>query len=176
MTVLPPFSAVTNLELAAGRLVVLERIVSLPLEHRWQQVYAELDEILSDCRRHGVASACVLIPDALQVDEDLRARALRLRGWQADHIDVELPQRRLQAFCQRRDWPCLDLLPAFRPHGSLTYFRNDSHWNAAGNALAAKLVSDWLRIVDPRIHSLPAAESTLEHAAGERLEEPPATP
>ncbi|MGB3969125.1 MAG: hypothetical protein WBO45_20490, partial [Planctomycetota bacterium] len=47
--------------------------------------------------------------------------------------------------------PCLDLLPVLLAVPPLAdgnrhlYLRNDTHWNARGNAVAARALAPWLR-------------------------------
>jgi oligoribonuclease NrnB/cAMP/cGMP phosphodiesterase (DHH superfamily) len=50
-------------------------------------------------------------------------------------------------FCAAERLRCLDLTPTFRQRaaqGEQLYFRLDGHWNAAGHALAADLIYEYL--------------------------------
>ena len=64
-------------------------------------------------------------------------------GKNAREVDLQLPQRRLQAFFAARNAPCLDLLPAFYGQPD-TYAPRDTHWNERGNELAASCIAKWL--------------------------------
>ena len=60
-----------------------------------------------------------------------------------EELDLERPQRRLTSFFSEREVSCLDLLPDF--HGRVdTYAPRDTHWNVAGNRLAAERIAAWL--------------------------------
>ena len=64
-------------------------------------------------------------------------------GFSQEELDLDGPQRRLKAFSCRRSVPCLNLLPAFRAVPD-TYAPFDTHWNVAGNHLAAREIAAWL--------------------------------
>lgn len=144
MRVSPQFSERTYVEMSATRLDVC-RLPQTPFITRcWQRALAELELIVADCKAHDVPLAVLVLPDELQVNQDLRRRGLAHRGLSDSDVDVLLPQRRLAEFCASRGVPCLDLEPALRTAGGAAYYPNDSHWNALGNRLAADAASPWL--------------------------------
>ena len=61
-------------------------------------------------------------------------------------FDLELPNRRILAFCESARIACLDLLPAFRkvPNQELHLPNGDMHWNAAGPRLAGRSLASYL--------------------------------
>ena len=63
--------------------------------------------------QHGATFAMFFIPDEYQVNSTLLGEIIDLAGAEADDIDVDLPQRRLNDFCLTERVACLDLLPAF---------------------------------------------------------------
>ena len=69
-------------------------------------------------------------------------------------MDVALPQRRLAAFFARHQVPCLDLLPHFAGAAD-TYAAHDTHWNVAGNRLAAERLAAWLPRTLPQAQPAP---------------------
>ncbi|MFY9344397.1 MAG: hypothetical protein WAT39_18030, partial [Planctomycetota bacterium] len=90
----------------------------------------------------------VLIPDEFMVEDGLWQRIVA--------AGEPVPQRWLLrdtvvAFCQEQGIPCLDLLPVLLAVPPLAdgnrhlYLRNDTHWNARGNAVAARALVPWLR-------------------------------
>jgi hypothetical protein len=85
----------------------------------------------------------VLIPDELQVNPEVRDEALKEAGARSEEVDLELPQRRLVAFFEKREVACLDLLPLLKKHPH-SYAVRDTHWNAEGNRLAAEAIAAWL--------------------------------
>jgi hypothetical protein len=155
-----PLPEATYLRLEAGRLAVCHRnpspsaspSVSPSMEANWQQALAALQVLVTDCQSHDVPVVFILLPDEFQVSRDVRERALAMRGWREEDLDIDLPQRRLAAWCAVRGVPCLDLLPTFagsaspsRQRGeSGAWLPHDTHWNAAGHKLAAATILPWL--------------------------------
>ncbi len=93
---------------------------------------------LLDARQIGLIVA--VYPDEVQVDADLRAELRATSPEYSGEIDWERPQSLLQGFCRVNGIEYHDLLPVFRSaraDGHHLYLPNDSHWNAAGNQLAA---------------------------------------
>jgi hypothetical protein len=67
-------------------------------------------------------------------------------GLREDQLQRDLPQTHLAAWAARSGTAYLDLLPAMRAAGQTQplYFRTDRHWTAAGHALAAGVIKDYL--------------------------------
>jgi hypothetical protein len=107
-----------------------------------------LDEIKQVCDEHHVALAVVLIPDNIQIDRVLQARVLQSKPMDAgtDDVDFALPNRRLAAKLTELNIECLDLLDEFEARAARTvlYKPNDTHWNIAGNKVAAELIGSRL--------------------------------
>jgi hypothetical protein len=63
--------------------------------------------------------------------------------------EAEPPNEHLQEMLSRQGISTLDLLPAFSRHlaetGEPLHFKQDKHWNIAGNRLAAQTMFEWLR-------------------------------
>jgi hypothetical protein len=100
-------------------------------------------------RAHGARFVVAAFPDAFQVDAELRRRIVERYGLDAARFDWDRPERRLADFCRARGIEFYDLLPAFRAAsgaGAELYLPNEPHWNDAGNALAAQLLADALRL------------------------------
>jgi hypothetical protein len=140
----PPLSEETYREVEARRLAVCLTPPSAAMEKKWRRALGYLDGLVADCRRRRVAVAFVLIPDEFQVNPAVLDRAVRDAGVDRAAVDLELPQRRLSAFCGERGVPCLDLLGAFRGEPD-TYAPRDTHWNIRGNRLAAERIAAWLQ-------------------------------
>jgi lysophospholipase L1-like esterase len=53
----------------------------------------------------------------------------------------------LSQFLEKNHINCLDMLPEFKNQGRSTalYRVNDTHWNEAGNKLAAEMILSFLR-------------------------------
>ncbi|MCS6978198.1 MAG: SGNH/GDSL hydrolase family protein, partial [Gemmatales bacterium] len=139
------FSEKTYLELTAGRLAVCRAKQTAEDRRRWEMVERCLEDLIQDCRNHGVPVAFVLIPDEFQIHAELRRQAMVVRGWRDEDLDLLLPQQRLTDFLAKRQVPVLDLLPALREAGPEAFIRNDGHFSKSGHRLAAREVSRWLR-------------------------------
>jgi hypothetical protein len=139
-----PLSAETFREVEGRRLAVCLRFSRQSLEKKWRRALADLDCIVADCRRQGTPLAVVLIPDEFQVNPEVLRLAMREAGVERDQVALDLPQRRLTRFFEERGVSCLDLLPAFKNRPD-TYAPRDTHWNVAGNKLAADSIAAWLR-------------------------------
>jgi hypothetical protein len=140
---LPPLSEETYREVEARRLAVCLTPPSAAMEKKWQRALGYLERLVADCRTRRVAVAFMLIPDEFQVNPAVLDRAVRDAGVDRAAVDLELPQRRLSAFCREHRIPCLDLLEAFRGEPD-TYAPRDTHWNVRGNRLAAEHIAAWL--------------------------------
>jgi GDSL-like Lipase/Acylhydrolase family len=140
----PPLSIAAFRAIEARRLAVCFRCSPDGMEKKWARTLAYLEEFVQDCHRHGVPLAVVLIPDEFQVNPAVQADAITDAGVSTSGVDIELPQQRLRAFFQLCNVPCLDLLPAFASTPG-TYAVHDTHWNVAGNRLAADEIANWLK-------------------------------
>jgi hypothetical protein len=135
----------------------LERIEGLRVEPFLTRSERLLDTLIEDSRstlvrfRDSVEAAggsfvVMMIPDLAQVDADLRLRVLHRLGLEEDDLDPGRPQRRLARALGEAGIDHLDLLPHFvaeSRHRDL-YWSSDTHWNPAGNLLAARLLADYL--------------------------------
>jgi hypothetical protein len=112
----------------------------------WMQTMNAIHQIQEESVQMGARYVMVILPDQCQVDTRLCGEVMETYGLNPNDFDLELPQRYLKEDCALRGIPCLDLLPAFREQGAkggLYRFR-DTHWNEAGNRLAAKCILDFL--------------------------------
>jgi len=106
------------------------------------------------CDYRGIVLTVILIPDEMQVSRPLQSRVVAASGLAAASFAFALPNRLLRAKLEELEIDHMDLTPEFigRPLEEVLYRPNDSHWNIAGNALAARLiwqhVSAQLRTID----------------------------
>jgi hypothetical protein len=98
-------------------------------------------------RRAGADFVVVIIPDEAQVEPPLFADIARARGWRPGQFDARLPNRLLSDRLTATGISFLDLLPAFEEEGQRTHLYKpmDTHWNIAGNQLAAVRIAAFLR-------------------------------
>jgi hypothetical protein len=139
----PPLAEATFREIEARRLLVCKNPPPADLEKKWQRALSHLQQIVADCKNRQVPVGFVLIPDEFQINSAVLKTALRDAILEFDDVDLDLPQRRLQAFCTDRDVSCLDLKPFFEDVPD-TYALRDTHWNIRGNRLAAEKMAPWV--------------------------------
>lgn len=106
-----------------------------------------IDTIATVCRRRGIPVAVVLIPDETQLDPELQAALpLTYRIYREGTMDYQQPNRIVGERLDAAGIPYLDLFPAFAaaaPDQRL-YKPFDTHWNIAGNRLAAGQIATFL--------------------------------
>jgi len=139
----PPLAEQTFREVEARRLMVCQTTPPAGIEKKWERALTHLGQIVTDCRNRGVPVGFVLIPDEFQVHPAVLTTALQDANLTYDEVDLDLPQRRLRAFCADQAVPCLDLKPFFED-GPDTYAFRDTHWNVRGNHLAAEKMAAWM--------------------------------
>jgi hypothetical protein len=140
------FSNESFLEIAKGRTWIFRKDKQVDLESKWRQgslVIAQMKQ-WSDKRR--VPMVLVIFPDQLQVDKDLREEISQIYGINENSLNLDYPNRLLQTFCRKNNIHCLDLLGPFQnnPDSQHLYALRDTHWNEAGNRLAANLIFQYL--------------------------------
>lgn len=112
-----------------------------------RKVFPVLDAIRSVAQEYGARYVMVIHPDVTQVDEHLRRDIVKTFHLNGAKYDFELPQELLTSYCLERGIPCLDLLPVFRAMGASRdlYLVRGTHYNEAGNELAAVTIAGFLR-------------------------------
>ena len=135
------FSDAYFLEIEAGRTDIYMKSDKM-LSERLPRVMAWIDEIKAVCERNGIQLFVTLIPDELQLDTELQQRVLQKIGSDRDKLDFDLPNKRLGAELRARNIRYLDFLEPFRlkSRDIRLYKPRDTHWNIAGNRLAAELL------------------------------------
>ena len=100
-----------------------------------------------------------IYPDEFQVNEALLFRIFQTFNLEKDQFEVELPQRLLAEHCVSGNIEFMDLLDSFRREGAEKplYLNRDSHWNPAGNELAADVL---FRFLAPQIDAAFTAGKT----------------
>lgn len=137
----PYLSEETYLRVEASRLKICDPRGDY-FESRFAAVAPILERFDAAVRLAGARLVVLIIPDEFQVDPKLLARLAPGRG----AVDLDLPQRRLREFLTERDIAHLDLLPVFREVGRsrVLYRERDTHWNSAGNRVAADELARFL--------------------------------
>lgn len=89
----------------------------------------------------------VLAPDELQVNDKLRSSLVKKYNINLDDYDFSEPQRIILNELKQSGVEVIDLLPDFREAAAkdTLYIKQDSHWNKAGNLLAAKTIMSYIK-------------------------------
>jgi hypothetical protein len=110
-----------------------------------------ISEIKQLCDSRNIGLTIVLIPDELQVSQPLQAQVIAASGFARASLefpqppasyDFALPNRLLRAKFDELKIDYIDLITQFSAKSldKRLYRPNDSHWNIAGNELAARLI------------------------------------
>lgn len=136
----PSFDEAAYLAVERDRIELCLRQPGKKTRRAWDTTRSILQDLVAEV---GPGLRVVLIPDEYQVNDALWAS---LVGGHEGEYDRDDPQRRLAAMCAEWQVPCLDLLPALRAAQSEgpVYAPRDTHWNVAGNRVAAQALADWL--------------------------------
>ena len=113
-----------------------------------------LKKIRDICRERGLQFRVVLIPAEMQVDRAHRQKLIRASGLKEEDFDFQIPNRLMKTRLSHAGIQYLDLLDRFVESGESTrLFRpRDTHWNIAGNELAAEAIKNYLLMV-PQIQT-----------------------
>ena len=141
----PSFSETYFLEMEAMRTEVYDQ-TSPMLSERLERVMFWIDEIRNACNNNGIELFVLLIPDELQVNTELQEQVLKKLGTNKYKLDFDRPNRRVGEELRARKIRYVDLLEPFRLKTKKfrLYKPRDTHWNIAGNRLAADLLYDFL--------------------------------
>jgi hypothetical protein len=106
----------------------------------WKVTEAILVRFAADCRADSAAFVVLAFPQRTEVDDAWRGRLIEQTGMDPSHLDIDLPRRRLTAFCAAQGIEFHCPIDEFRAEarGGPLYFRRDSHPNERANALAAQ--------------------------------------
>jgi hypothetical protein len=115
-----------------------------------------LDQLDAFQEALGARLVLMLIPDEYQVNDALWAKLLpvaarnyaraRPRAEAQQAFERDHAQRRLREWAESRGVPVVDPLPALREaqRSARTYHLRDTHWNAHGNRVAARVLGEAL--------------------------------
>jgi lysophospholipase L1-like esterase len=139
----PTFSEAYFLEIEAMRTEVYDPLSPM-FSERLPRVMTWINEIKTACENYGMQLFVMLIPDELQVSHELQERVLEKIG--KDKLDFDRPNKRLAEELRARTIRYLDVLEPFRlrTRNARLYKPRDTHWNIAGNELAADLLHKFL--------------------------------
>jgi hypothetical protein len=107
--------------------------------------FAYLEKIHELCKARGIKLVVVLIPDELQINQDLQ-RSVREKFHQRvdpSDWDITLPNRAMAGRLSRSAIDYIDLYDSFIVASAkmALYKPRNTHWNIAGNQLAARVIT-----------------------------------
>lgn len=155
----PTFGERAFLEIVARRAVVF-RTDWEQFDEVFERTVATLQEIQHACQRHGADLSVVLIPEEIQVDPTLQETLIAgFARYRRDNTDFLRPNRLLFERLTELGFDVLDLYPAFAEQSAhrRLYKPRDTHWNIAGNHLAAREIGRHLS--ETRFGRLPSAKA-----------------
>ncbi len=136
------------IHIQSKRLRLYKREIAGRIEKLWRETEAHLVDFDRLCREAEVPWILHIIPTEIQVDTATRGRVMAMLDLDEDEYDFDLPQNRLREFAGKHGITVLDPLPQLRSlhrDDDRLYFPNDTHWNTRGNALAGRILADFLK-------------------------------
>lgn len=113
-------------------------------ESDFAKAMSYLTRIKQQCDERNISFAVVLIPDEVQINKTLESRVMLIKGFNGDpnDFDFALPNKLMAAKLNEQKINFIDLLDNFASASTRTslYKPNDTHWNIAGNKLAAEVI------------------------------------
>ncbi len=108
------------------------------------QSIAEMSDIL---KASDIDFMVAIYPDEFQVNEELTNKIFTTYQLDRNQYDLDLMQKLLKDFLSSKDIHHIDMLSEFRVAEKTQdlYLLRDTHWNAAGNQLAANILFENLR-------------------------------
>ena len=114
----------------------------------WRTTKKRLLEFKDFLSKKNILFLVVILPDEYQVEDSLQNEIfVRFQDIKKNQYNFDLPQKMLETYLKSININFLDLLPVFidkTESGEELYTLSDTHFNNAGNELAAKLVSQFL--------------------------------
>lgn len=141
------FSQETFLEIAQKKSWIFDRTQQARLKQKWDECSVVILHMKDWCDRRKITLVIAVLPDQFQVDEALRKAVwARCKNPSNKHLDLSYPNELIKNFCRTHAIHCLDLLGPFQDEGKFRtlYALRDTHWNEAGNRLAANLIFRYL--------------------------------
>jgi len=152
------FSQTTFLEVEKKRSWMFDKNNWRLLNQQWRECSEIILKMKNWCDRRKIKLVIAILPEQFQVDQALRQAVLTKYDHIAkENLDLSYPNNLIVNFCRTHNIHCLDMLGQFQEQGKTRqlYSVRDSHWNAAGNRLAADLLFDYLgknQLVPSRPH------------------------
>jgi len=114
---------------------------------RIHTILQAIGQMRDELRGRGIDFVVGIYPDEFQVRGKLREDLKLKYGLNLDEYDIKIPQKILSRFLEKEQIPYVDLLEGFEKEATEKdlYQLRDTHWNEAGNRLAADMIYGWIR-------------------------------
>src|SRR5262249_39041583 len=112
-------------------------------EKAFNDTWSPVREMYQICQLLGIRFLVLLIPDELQVNDQLQQRVINASRLPPESFDFGLPNERLIAKFRESHIDYIDLREDFASisKSMRLYKPNDTHWNMAGNRTASELIA-----------------------------------
>ena len=150
------FSQATFLEVEKKRSWMFDKNNWELLNQQWRECSEIILKMKDWCDRRKIKLVIAILPEQFQVDQALREAVLtKYKHIAEENLDLSYPDNLIVDFCRTHNINCLDMLGQFQSRGKpgSCIPLNDSHWNEAGNRLAADLIFEYLeknQLLSPR--------------------------
>ena len=143
------FSNIKFLEIEAARSRIFQTN-STQFEVLLNHALFQLEYIKKICDKNNIQLMIVIIPDEVQVNQQLQKEVITALKMKPEAFDFSMPNQRLSQALTMLNINHLDLYPAFLQASAKQrlYKPNDSHWNIAGNQLSASLIRHYLSSIE----------------------------
>ena len=140
------FSRESFLRIEKSRMWIFCKDRRRELDALWKKDSGVLLKIKEWCQKRKIPLVVGIFPDEFQVNHKLREEIFRTYHLNPDNIDLDYPNQLIRDYCRKHDIPCIDMLGPIRKHtaSGTQYVLRDTHWNDAGNMLAARLFFNYL--------------------------------
>lgn len=105
-------------------------------------VFESIDTMAELLESKNIKFIVAIYPAAFQVDENLANKLFEYQNLNRDDYDLLLAQKILKDYLDEKGIAYIDLLDKFKAEQQKQplYIKNDTHWNRAGNQLAAEII------------------------------------
>jgi hypothetical protein len=112
-------------------------------ERDFTDTWSHVREMNQICVRLGIRFLVVVIPDELQVNDQLQQSVIDASRLPPESFDFGLPNKMLTAKFRESDIDYIDLRDDFASISKTMrlYKPNDTHWNVAGNRTASEIIA-----------------------------------
>lgn len=114
------------------------------MQNRMKHTIRTFEEIRHLADTHGTELLFILIPDEVQVEQQLQSEVADYARKTTDDYDFDWPSTTLETELNDMNIPVINLLPTMKNHSETLYAKQDTHWNDMGNTVAAKHIAEYI--------------------------------